>query len=243
VTGATRIVAGVERSSLNAAYLRSVRAAGGLPVLLPPLIGPELAESALAGLEGLLLTGGEDIDPFHYRETPHPRLERVDPERDAFELALFQAAWSHGVPVLAICRGQQLVNVALGGTLWQDLPSERPSQLHHSHPGERTDRTHLVSIVPRSRLRDALAADEVEVNSFHHQAIRELAPRLAVSARASDGLIEGVESSGADPWVLAVQWHPEEFVRESGAPDRGLFEALVREARQFRDSGISGFRG
>jgi putative glutamine amidotransferase len=221
---------GAERSTINTAYLRSVTRAGGIPLLLAPVIPPRHAAALVQGLDGLLLTGGEDVDPACYHQEPIPELERVDPERDAFELALFRAAWNAQVPTLAICRGQQLVNVALGGTLWQDLPSQVGRDITHSHPGNRTDRSHSVAVHAGSRLARALQTEHLEVNSFHHQAIRDLAPPLRASGLASDGIIEGVETDDASPWVLGVQWHPEEFYREEVAPDAGLFEALVRKA-------------
>jgi putative glutamine amidotransferase len=154
----------------------------------------------------------------------------VDSRRDAFELALVRAAERLDLPLLAVCRGLQLLNVAWGGTLWQDLPSERPSGVLHEQPGARDARTHQVDVEPESRLARALGTAQLACNSFHHQAIRELAPGLSVVARAADGVIEGVESEPERGWVIGVQWHPEEFHGERQAPDQRLFEALVREA-------------
>ncbi len=232
LTAGTRAGDRTARSTLNCAYLHAVIQAGGVPLILPREIGSLGAPAALEGLAALLLTGGEDIAPAAYGAPAHPRLETTDPERDAFELALFRAAWERGLPVLAICRGIQLVNVALGGTLWQDLPSEQPGTLQHSHPGERVDRVHSVSVVPGTRLARALGLTTHQVNSFHHQALRRIAPGLVPSARAPDGIIEGLEAPAEGPWLLAVQWHPEEFWRDPEAPDLGLFTALVREAER-----------
>jgi putative glutamine amidotransferase len=233
LTGVTRAVSGVDRTGVNAAYVRSVIQAGGVPLILSPLLDEQHHAILLDQLDGLVFTGGEDVGPAHYGATPHPRLGDVDPVRDRFELGLFRASRASRLPVLAICRGIQLVNVALGGTLWQDLPSERPDALPHVQPTGRDQRTHPVEITPGSRLARALAATRLEVNSFHHQAIRTLASGLVVTATAPDGAIEGVESQDPDPWLLAVQWHPEEFHREGSAPERGLFGALVREAGEF----------
>lgn len=230
ITGVTRLAGGTERSVVNAAYVYSVTAVGGVPLVLPPQIGPAQVESVLDAVDGVLLTGGEDIEPATYGQRPHPKEDRPDPARDAFEIALFHAAWGRRVPVLAICRGQQLTNVALGGTLWQDLPSQRPGPIIHSHSGARDQRTHRVAVTPNSRLARSLGGIEHRVNSFHHQAIRVLAPGLRVTAHAPDGVIEGVESEAGAPWLLAVQWHPEEFFRDQDASDRGLFETLIREA-------------
>jgi putative glutamine amidotransferase len=238
LTGITRAVSGTDRTGVNAAYVRAVVRAGGAPLILSPLAGTAHVEELLDALDGIVLTGGEDVDPAHYGHAPHPRLGDVDAARDAFELALFRGAISRGLPVLAICRGIQLVNVALGGTLWQDIPSERPGALDHSPTSARDDRTHLVQIEPGSRLARALGTNRCTVNSFHHQSIRDLAPGLRVTGRAPDGEIEGVESNEPDPWLLAVQWHPEEFHGHDQAPDHGLFVALVRTAMAYQSSAL-----
>jgi putative glutamine amidotransferase len=236
VTGITRSVSGADRTGVNAAYVRATVRAGGVPLILSPLIGTGRTGEVLEAVDGLVLTGGEDVDPAHYGQGPHPRLGNVDPARDAFELALFRDAQARGMPVLAICRGIQLVNVALGGTLWQDIPTDRPGAIDHNRTGDRDDRSHPVEIQPGSRLARALETTRCEVNSFHHQSIRDLAPGLLVTGRAPDGEIEGVESTGQDPWLLAVQWHPEEFHHHGQAPDHGLFDALTKEAIRYRHS-------
>lgn len=230
ITGTTRRYDGADRSTVNAAYVRSVIGAGGIPLVLPPLMGANHAEEIIEVLDGLVLSGGEDVDPRHYGQSPHPTVaNNIDPLRDAQELALFKLAQNRSLPVLAICRGIQLVNVALGGTLWQDLPSDKPGALAHNQPDGRTARTHSVEITPGSRIEQALGATRIEVNTFHHQSIRDLAPGLVVTAKAPDGEIEGVESPKGAPWLLAVQWHPEEFHAQNAAPDHGLFAALMRE--------------
>jgi gamma-glutamyl-gamma-aminobutyrate hydrolase PuuD len=230
VTGITRLVSGVERTGVNAAYVKAVLRSGGVPLVLSPLLGTTHNATMLDALDGLLLSGGEDVAPERYGATPHPALGDVDPVRDAFELELFAAARERQIPVLAICRGIQLVNVALGGSLWQDIPSERPAALLHTQTGRREDRSHAVTIVAGSCLAAALGTTRLDVNSFHHQSIRKLAPGLVVSASAPDGEVEGLESAPGDPWLLAVQWHPEEFHGVTDAPDHGLFRALVQAA-------------
>jgi len=232
VTGITRAVSGADRSGVNSAYVRAVLRAGGIPLILVPLIGVEHNGPILDVIDGLVLTGGEDVDPAFYGHEPHPALGSVDQVRDAFELALFRDAWVRRLPVLAICRGIQLVNVALGGSLWQDIAAQRPGALPHQQPDGRDARTHGVTITAGSRLAGALGTTRCQVNSFHHQSIRGLAPGLVITARAPDGEIEGVESAPVDPWLLAVQWHPEEFHHHERAPDHGLFDALIREARR-----------
>jgi putative glutamine amidotransferase len=228
ISGSVRLFDGAERAGVNAAYVDSIAKAGGIPILLTPPIGPEAAEAALDPLDGLVLTGGHDVDPQWYDAHPSPALGPVDSRRDEFELALFHAAHKKKLPILGICRGMQLVNVALGGTLYQDLPSEQPGRIPHDQPVARNSRTHAVSVSAGSRLQAALDAEMLTTNSFHHQAIRDLAPGLIVTAHADDGVIEGVESAAPDDWLLAVQWHPEEFHHEANSPDQRLFRALIR---------------
>ena len=230
ITGVLRLWDGAERTGVNAAYARSVLAAGGVPLILPPVLGPAYAGRSLDGLDGLLLTGGEDIDPAWYGIDPSPEVYPPSRERDLFELAIFAAARQRDLPILGICRGIQLVNVGLGGTLYQDLPSERPSPVDHYPATDRTTRSHEVLLESGSRAAGALGATRLSVNSFHHQAIRDLAPGLVVSGTTADGVIEAVESPAEAPWLLAVQWHPEEMHADGRAPERGLFKALVEEA-------------
>jgi putative glutamine amidotransferase len=236
ISGSIRAFEGAERAGVNAAYIHSIAKAGGVPVLLTPPIRPEGAARALAFLDGLVLTGGHDLDPRWYDAHPSPALGTVDPHRDEFELALFHAARARGLPILGICRGLQLVNVAMGGTLYQDLPSEQPGRIHHDPTVARDARTHAISLSSGSRLQCALDTGVLVTNSFHHQAIRDLAPGLTVTARADDGVIEGVESSEKDEWLLAVQWHPEEFHEEYDSPDQRLFQALIAAATNHEDT-------
>ena len=220
---------GKHHTGVQVDYVHSVANAGGLPLVLSPLMETGHAIHALDGCDGLVLSGGEDVDPSHYGAERSKHLKEVDPRRDAFELALFAAGKERHLPILAICRGLQLVNVALGGTLWQDLPSEFESQLNHDI-GDRWDiRSHPIALYPDTQLHDTLMCETLVVNSFHHQAIRDLAPGLVVSATAEDGIIEAVEQYD-NGWLLGVQWHPESFWRESDAPDASLFRALVRRA-------------
>jgi putative glutamine amidotransferase len=230
VSGVVRAWDGAERTGVNGAYVRALLTAGGVPLVLSPLMGASLVGPALDGCDGLLLTGGEDIEPSWYGADPSPMLTPPSQERDLFELALFAVARQRGLPILGICRGIQLVNVALGGTLFQDLPSERPGSVDHSPSGARDTRSHSIHLQPGSRAALALGATEVTVNSVHHQAIKALAPDLVATAWSTDGLVEAVESKPGASWILAVQWHPEEMYGDRRAPDHGLFSALVSEA-------------
>jgi putative glutamine amidotransferase len=227
VSGVVRQWDGNERTGVNAAYVRSVLAAGGVPIILSPVLGPSYAARAMDGVDGLLLTGGEDIHPALYGAELSPRCYPPSRERDLFELALFAAARQRELPVLGICRGIQLVNVALGGTLYQDLPTDRPSEIAHDPGSARDARTHAVRLAAGSRAAQALGATDLRVNSFHHQAVDRLAPGLVATGWSEDGVIEAAEGPGEGPWMLTVQWHPEEMHAEAKAPERGLFRSLV----------------
>jgi putative glutamine amidotransferase len=224
----------VARVRLAASYLRILERAGLTPVIIAPFAG-DLADVEAAidrvfgAVAGLVLTGGEDVTPAEYGAAASPRLGRVNPIRDMTELAAVRAARDQRVPTLAICRGIQVLNVGLGGTLIQDLPSERPSAIAHDPDHPRTTRTHHIDITPDTRVFGALGATSLDVNSVHHQAIGRLADSLVVTAKASDGVIEAVETARRDPWwVLGVQWHPEEFADEDTAPDHGLIAAFAK---------------
>lgn len=223
---------GAERVRLHVNYLRSLEAAGLVPVVVPPLTAATSAAEVLNACSGLLLTGGEDVDPARYGAAPHPATGQPNVMRDETELALFAAARQRRLPVLGVCRGIQVVNVALGGTLVQDIPSEVPGHLNHDQPDQRGVRTHAVNVTPASRLADALGATALDVNSYHHQSAARIAPGLVVSATAPDSVIEGVESGDSDWWMVAVQWHPEDLTTDGKGWDRGLFAAFAREARR-----------
>jgi putative glutamine amidotransferase len=210
---------------LHTSYVRSIEKAGGLPLIVAPGM-PEDAPQLLDHVAGLLLTGGSDVDPSLFGEARQPTLKRVIPERDAFEIALCQDARRRDLPVLAICRGQQVLNVALGGTLYQDIASQVPGAIEHVGKGARWETTHEAELLPGTRLRAILGQEMLAVNSFHHQAVKQVAEGLSVAARSPvDGVIEGLESRG-HKFMLAVQWHPEDFVGH-GSVFEPLFFALV----------------
>ena len=213
------------RVRLNAAYVDAVSRAGGLPLIAPPT-DPDAAPELVASVNGLLLTGGEDVDPTWYGAAAHSRLGRVTAIRDGWEIALTRAAAARRLPVFAVCRGIQVLNVALGGTLLQDIPSDWPGALRHEQEEGRGDRTHPVRLAAGSRLATILGRDPM-VNSMHHQAIDTGATALTVVGTSPDGIIEAVESADAGWWAVGVQWHPEEL---DGA-DLRLFAAFVAAAR------------
>ncbi|HEY4025688.1 MAG TPA: gamma-glutamyl-gamma-aminobutyrate hydrolase family protein [Candidatus Dormibacteraeota bacterium] len=218
------------RIAVNRSYVAALQAAGADVVLLAP--GPNGVPAALFDvLDAVLLPGGVDVHPSHYGERPREGLGEVDEGLDALELPLARAAVERRLPLFGICRGQQAINVALGGTLYQDLAQDGATDLQHSTPleGGRDFLAHAIEMSPGSHLHEALGAGRLEVNSFHHQAVRHVAPGLEVTAVSPvDGVIEGLESP--DGLVLALQCHPEELTEHEWA--RGLFSALVTIARE-----------
>lgn len=211
---------------LNHAYSRSVWLAGGAPVVLPNIDDEDHAAAALRELDGLLLSGGGDVAPAQYGEDPWNDTVSPDALRDASELPLIRAAVRMNLPILAICRGIQSLNVALGGALWQDLPTQAPSDIAHRQSAARDVATHAIAVEPGSLLAQIAGAEMLEVNSFHHQAVRDVAAGCRVTARAPDGVIEAIESP-AHRFVLGVQFHPEEMFFTS-VQCRRLFEALIQ---------------
>lgn len=230
LTSTTKLIGGLMRVRLNEAYVQAARAAGLAPLVLPPMDPTELAP-IMDAIDGIILTGGEDLDPAEYGAVPSPATHEPHRPRDKCELALAHFARERGLPTLAICRGIQVVNVALGGTLVQDISSECPSDIDHDQSAAREARLHAVAIEPDSKLAAAVGATAISVNSSHHQALARVASGLRVTARAPDGIIEGVEWNGDDWWMLGVQWHPEELVRDASGWDRGLFSAFAEQAR------------
>jgi len=215
------------RVRVNEAYVRALQSVGLVPLVVPPSLSPDEARAVVARVSGVVLSGGEDIDPARYNAARHPATQKPKPARDATELALVDAAHDARRPLLGICRGLQLLNVALGGTLVQDLGMLRPSDIGHSLESSRAHRVHRVTILSGSRLAAATGALDIEVNSIHHQAVDQLAPSLRATAFAPDGVVEAVETTG-EWWALAVQWHPEELMADAKPWDRALIAAFAR---------------
>ena len=213
-------------------YVAGVAQAGGVPLVLPPVLGA--AEEMTRGIDGLLLSGGSDLDPDYYGEEALPELGATIPERDAFEMALLEHALQLGIPVFGICRGLQVINVALGGTLYQDLPTQLGGgSIAHRQQTPKWQWTHEVETESGSNVAEIMGARSLRVNSYHHQGVKDLADGLVVSARASDGVVEAVESSNlSECWLVGVQWHAEAMRETESAEHRNLFGAHVAAAER-----------
>lgn len=211
--------------TMPAEYVDAVRRAGGIPILIPP--GEKQLEALLPHLDGLILSGGGDVDPALYGGNAHQTVYNVSPERDSSETAIVSKVVETGLPTLCICRGLQLLNVALGGTLIEHLPDVVGETVPHRAP-PRSPVIHPVQIEPNSRLAQILQAEQAETASWHHQAPAQVAPSLKVAATAPDGTLEALEMP-SHPWLIAVQWHPELTAADDAAQQR-LFDTLVEMA-------------
>jgi putative glutamine amidotransferase len=219
-----------ERFELPATYVEAVRLAGGIPVLLPP--GEKNLAALLERLDGLILAGGDDVAPHYYGGANHPKIHNISLERDEMEIALSRMVVERDVPTLCICRGVQVLNVALGGTLIEHIPDEPHDTVAHQskYEGEKREtQFHEIEVQADSRLADIMAATTLHLPSYHHQAIRQVAPSLRMVARAEDGIVEGVEHPD-HPFLLGVQWHPEKSTEL--ASQLRLFEALIQKASE-----------
>jgi putative glutamine amidotransferase len=215
---------------LMPSYTEALAAAGGIPLLIPLGLSEEDLCTIFERIDGLMIPGGGDVKPETYKGQWHDTLWGIDPERDRTEFFLIRTAIEQQKPMLAICRGIQVFNVAMGGTLWEDIPGLVPDAMKHNTPNgqPRNQLVHKVTVKPDSVLANALGAIECWVNSLHHQAIRKLAPGLESTATAPDGLIEAVEMT-QHPFALGVQWHPENLVQDDPLM-RSLFEGFVEAA-------------
>lgn len=218
-----------EFAQLRRTYALSVNQAGGTPVLLAPIVDEDLAHRLADQLDGLILSGGGDVDPAFYHEDHHEKLGTVNLIRDQYEMQLVRAFLERKKPILAICRGCQLLNVVLGGTLIQDVPSYIDTQLEHDQIEERHVATHLVKIEAQTKLAEIVKAEQIEVNSFHHQSVKQLAPSCRAIAYAPDGVVEAFEVEG-DSFVLALQWHPECMLEDTYS--QRIFHSFIQSCNQ-----------
>ncbi len=226
-----------ERAVLNGAYIKAIQCAGGVPLILPPQLQPEQLEALLDLIDGVVLSGGGDVAPALYTlEAPHSTVSGVSAERDATEAAVIRRVLADQKPLLALCRGMQVLNVVLGGTLYQDIATTTGDDIQHQQTKAgfgRSEFTHTVEVRSGTLLANLVGAGRIAVNSMHHQALRALGSHLVVSARAPDGVIEAVEAPALGRFVLGVQWHPEELAEFSDGA-RALFRGVV-EASSARE--------
>jgi putative glutamine amidotransferase len=254
MTGAGRPVIGVTTQTLeekpdelplswimSQRYVRTLTASGAIPWIVPLLDDSVTLRAIYDRLDGIFLPGGVDIDPSSYNEERTEASGRSDPDRDRTEIMLAEWAMRDKKPILAVCRGAQLLAVAAGGALYQDVTSEYPCAIRHDYFPKagvhtRQDLVHPVEVIAGTRLSRLLGTDTVVVNSMHHQGIKRLEPTLIANAFSPDGLIEGVESAGED-FVLGVQWHPEDLA-DSEPRMRSLFDAFIAAASEWRNAAI-----
>lgn len=226
----THSASGHQYHEIYALNAFAVERAGGLPLLIPAGLQTDTLRALYERADALLIPGGGDINPARYGAPAHPLTAGIDDARDQLEITAVRWAAAEGRPLLGICRGHQLVHVALGGMLVQDIPSQVETSIRHNNPVNRRDRIHPVSVAPDSRLAALLRAVNPAVNSLHHQAVNRPAPGLRVVAHAPDGVIEASELPD-HPFFLAVQWHPEDLIDDDPAMLH-LFEALVQAAQE-----------
>ena len=214
--------------ALMQSYIHAIMQADGVPVLIPSMIAEDGWDALYSRLDGVLFSGGGDIGLEYSPGEPHPRIDDVELERDSVEFKLIKVSASDGKPFLGICRGIQVVNVALGGTLYTHIPDQLPNALDHSYPGnKRTVLVHEIKIEEGTRIAEILGEPIVKVNSLHHQGLKDIAPSLRVAGHAPDGLVEAVELPD-HPFGIAVQWHPEWLTDQQ--PTRNLFRKFVEAA-------------
>lgn len=228
---ASRYLRDKDMAALSKGYYNGIEASGGIPVIIPPLEDMNGFERLLSKLDGLLLSGGPDVAPILYGENPLPEIMEISPERDFSELNLIREGLIRGIPIFGICRGLQILAVAAGGTLYQDIYSQHEAKLlKHSQEAPQWHGTHKAHIEDNSLLMDIFKTREILVNSYHHQSIKKVPEGFKVNAIAPDGIIEGMESK-SHPFVIGVQWHPE-MMWEKHPQMLKLFERFILECKR-----------
>lgn len=217
---------------LNSNYINAIVEAGGIPVIIPLVKDEESLLKYINIIDGLLFTGGEDISPLCYGENPIKEIGAIEHERDAYEMFLFKEAYDVNMPIMGICRGAQLINVALGGSLYQDIYSQIENSLGHSPKGGPIDQAHhMIRIENDSKLYNIFENETIAVNSFHHQSIKDLGKGLKATAHSYDGIIEAIESMERN-FILGLQWHPEAMVPKHEIFTK-LFDEFVKQCSKF----------
>lgn len=228
---------GQERTCLNQSYIQSIIKAGGIPLILPVVQEKEIIHSYVSLIDGLVLSGGYDVHPHLYGEEPHPDLGAIHPERDAFEIEALKKTYEQKKPILGICRGLQVINVAFGGTLYQDLSHAGSSErIKHIQQTKHYTATHLVDLISDTQLRDIFGQETIGTNTFHHQSVKKMAPGFIVNAKSRDGIIEGIEKVDY-PFFIGVQWHPERMV-DHHLNMLNLFSAFIAKASAYQSGDL-----
>ena len=221
---------GADYSNVNRTYTDAILRAGGIPFILPQVNDPAEASEMLSRVDGIVFTGGVDLDPVRYGETVLNESVEIDSHRDTLDILYATAALERRIPILAICRGEQLMNVVLGGTLYQDLPTQKPGDIAHRQSAPGKVPTQRIFVAKGSMLYRIMGTEELMVNSFHHQAVKDPSPLVTVTALSEDGVVEAYEWTGKGRWLLAVQFHPEMLLRGDDNWLR-LFKAFVKATR------------
>ena len=219
-------------ASAGSNYVKAVRKAGGIPLIIPITGDKEELAEILERLDGIIMTGGEDVEPARYGEAALPELGEVFPDRDEFDINLIRMAAEEGLPILGICRGAQVMNVAFGGTLYQDIPSQLPDTFINHRIGARNEVMHTVRIAEGTKLH-SLLGESAGVNTSHHQAVKDVAPGFIISALSEDGVVEAIEKEGAE-CIIGVQFHPEAFTANGNDSLLPIFTHLIEAAGKMK---------
>lgn len=221
-------------SIVSGSYIESVLKAGGTPIIVPVMTDTKRLREIVKDLDALILIGGDDVNPLYYNETPLPNVNVIDSIRDIYDLTLLKLTTDRNIPVLGICRGAQIINVAFGGSLYQDIPKQFPNKdIEHKQTQPREEGTHIVSIDKNSKLANIFGQTEILTNTYHHQAVKKIAPNFTISAKTSDGVIEAIEGY-PNRSILGVQWHPESHAVKGDTVMQKVFDFIVNEAKTFR---------
>lgn len=228
------IFAGYHRAYTNDDYIKSVSRAGGVPVMLPIVDNVDEITAQVELLDGLIMMGGHDVDPVLYGEEPNNKLGFIYPRRDAFDVALIKAAVDKKLPILGICRGHQILNVAFGGSLYQDLSEIPGCNLAHVQKNFCHEPIHNIKVIPTSKLAQ-LIGEEMRVNSFHHLAVKDIAPDFVATAFSNDQVIEAIEYAKDDQYIVGVQFHPE-MMSANCEKAQNIFNGLIEEASKYKEA-------